>query len=553
LTMTVGSSETLIATVRPDNATDKEVAWASTYLAVASVDNGTVTAHSRGTATIKVTTASGSYSAYCYVTVTDVPVTGVSLNKSSMSLKPGESEKLTATVTPSNATDKTLRWTTTNPYVAGVEDDGTVTAETLSGTATIKATASSGQYATCTVTVTIPVASVTLNKNALAFQIGDTEKLTATVQPSSATNKNVNWSSSNSGVATVTNDGQVTARGRGTATITAASQDGRASATCGVAVADTYVAGHRIINGKHVATLWTNGQGKGITDGSHEAVAESVYVSGSDVYVAGYEENASGNFVAKVWKNGSVHQSLNDGTYTAAAYSICVSNSNVYVAGVEFNDQGNSVATLWTNGKAKHLADGAYSSYAYSVTASGADVYVAGYSGNASRKEVAVVWKNGEPWVLGSNAVNSSATTVAVANGRVYVAGSELTDSNQQSAVLWMDGYYQKVNVNEYRARAHGLSVDGNDVYVSGEAQIYSDSTGTYGMVWKNGEGQRQRPALDLTQAGFARSVFVLAGNLFAAGTQKNIDGLDNAIMWVNGVGLNLAGSRSEARGIFVR
>jgi len=553
LTLTVGSSETLVATVRPDNATNKDVIWSSFNTYSATVDNGTVTAHSRGTATIRATTASGGYSASCSVTVADVPVTGVYLDKTSITLRAGKSETLTATINPTNATNKDVIWSSDAAYIARVSY-GVVTAGNTTGTTTIRvATVSGNHTASCKVTVTVPVTEVSLNKSALAFQIGDTEKLTATIQPYNPTNKTIVWSSSDSSVATVTNDGQVAAKGRGAATITAASQDGGAYATCSVTVADVYVAGYYINNrGNNVATLWTNGRRKDLTDGSSEAVAESVYVSGQDVYVAGYERSASRRFVAKVWKNGSLYQSLNDDSYDAGAYFICVSNNNVYVAGREYNDQGDTVATLWTNGKARHLADGAYSSHASSVTVSGSDVYVAGWASDATREQ-AVVWKNGESWVLGSQEANASASTVVVANGRVYVAGTEMTAPSTQNAVLWTDGKYQKVSGNEYRARAHGLSVEGGNVYVSGQALIYPDNRYGYGMVWKNGEGQRLGFTLDLSHGCFARSVSVLRGNVFAAGTQRSFFDEDNAIMWVNGVGVNLDGSTSEARGIFVR
>ena len=155
LTLTEGNSEKLVATVTPDNATDKTVTWTSNKTDVATVENGVVTAVGEGTATIKAT--AGGYEASCVVTVNPatVDVTGVTLDKTSATLYiNGESGTntvtLTATVTPDNATDKTVTWTSNKTDVATVEN-GVVTA-VGEGTATITATAG-GKSATCTVTV----------------------------------------------------------------------------------------------------------------------------------------------------------------------------------------------------------------------------------------------------------------------------------------------------------------------------------------------------------------------------------------------------------------
>lgn len=167
-------------------------------------------------------------------------VTSVGLNKSTMSKNVGESEQLTATVLPSDATNKTLSWTSSNSSVASVDQDGTVHA-LRAGTATITASATdgSGKYATCTVTVTgttVSVTGVTLNTNALSLNVGGEGTLTATVTPSNATNKAVTWSSSNTSVATVSSTGKVTAVAAGSATITVTTSDGGYTATCSVTV-----------------------------------------------------------------------------------------------------------------------------------------------------------------------------------------------------------------------------------------------------------------------------------------------------------------------------
>ena len=371
--ISVGNSETLTATVAPENATIKALTWASSDEDVATVaPDGTVTAVKAGAATITATAADGSgKSAVCKVTVTGdttppahehsygdwskdgtnhwhectdancpnqsesikdtaahiydddadttcnicgyvrtvtpeiVPVSQITLNKAETSISVGNSETLTATVAPENATIKALTWASSDEDVATVAPDGTVTA-VKAGAATITATAAdgSGKSAVCKVTVTgdttppahehrygdwskdgtnhwhectdaacpeqsesikdkaahiydddadttcnvcgyvrtvtpeiVPVSQITLNKAETSISVGNSETLTATVAPENATIKALTWASSDEDVATVAPDGTVTAVKVGTATITATAADGSGkSATCTITV-----------------------------------------------------------------------------------------------------------------------------------------------------------------------------------------------------------------------------------------------------------------------------------------------------------------------------
>jgi len=201
LYLEVGDSAILIATVEPDNATNKNVVWDSNKKSVATVEpgnatnknvafkssneniasvdenTGTVTAHEKGQATITVTTVDGGYNATCVVIVDKViHVTGVKLDPRSLHLVVGDSAILTATVEPDNATNKNVEWDSNNKGVA-------------------------------------------------------------TVEPGNATNKNVAFKSSNENIASVDeNTGTVTAVGVGSATITVTTVDGGYDATCIVTV-----------------------------------------------------------------------------------------------------------------------------------------------------------------------------------------------------------------------------------------------------------------------------------------------------------------------------
>ena len=157
LSLKVGASAQLTATVKPDNATNKTVSWDSSDNSVAKVSDGKVTALKAGTATITAT--AGDISSLITVTVADVPVPVTSVSVSGdgvsggkLSLKSGASVQLTATVKPDNATDRKVTWTSSDSSVANVMGTGVVTAGSKAGKATVTATAG-GKSASVEVTV----------------------------------------------------------------------------------------------------------------------------------------------------------------------------------------------------------------------------------------------------------------------------------------------------------------------------------------------------------------------------------------------------------------
>ena len=229
-----GESVTLTATVNPDDATDKTVIWSSSDETIATVSNGVVIAKTVGETTI--TAKAGDKTATCQVTLLATDVTSVTLDKTTASLKVGETVTLTATVNPDDATDKTVTWTSSDEAIATVSN-GVVTAKKV-GTATITAKAGD-KTATCQITVVATeVTSVTLNKTTASLKAGETVTLTATVNPDDATDKTVTWTTSDQTIATVSN-GVVTAKKVGTATITA--KAGNKTATCQITVVATEV------------------------------------------------------------------------------------------------------------------------------------------------------------------------------------------------------------------------------------------------------------------------------------------------------------------------
>ena len=271
LSLTTGHATTLTAAVEPDDATSKNVSWSCSPGGIVAITpdpadsrKANITALATGTATITVTAADGSgKSASCTVTVSSpyYPVTGITLDQTSLSLEKGNTATLHATVTPSYATNPTVTWFSSNETVAAVDRTGKVTA-VGGGTAVI--TARAGSYSvSCTVTVTVPATGLTLDQTAFHLSVGGQGTLTAFLTPADATTQEILWTSSDPEVAavegsstetaesssaeagdssTASTDSReagmatVTAIGKGTAVITAATADGSLAASCTVTV-----------------------------------------------------------------------------------------------------------------------------------------------------------------------------------------------------------------------------------------------------------------------------------------------------------------------------
>ena len=189
---------------------------------------------------IAIITLAILFSVFLFVSCKDDPavlVTGVKLDKDSMTLAIGNEKTLVATVTPEDATNKKVTWKSSDSTIATVDENGKVTG-IAAGEAIITVTTEDGKKtATCTVTVSpIHVTGVTLDETSITLLEGETQTLVATVSPEDAGNKNVTWESSDESIATVDDTGKVTAVARGNATITVTTEDGGLTATCDVKV-----------------------------------------------------------------------------------------------------------------------------------------------------------------------------------------------------------------------------------------------------------------------------------------------------------------------------
>ena len=228
----IGATVQLTATVLPENTTNKTVTWTSSDESIATVDeNGLVTAVAVGEC--DVTATCQGVSATCHITVKPILPQSITLSSESESIYIGATVQLTATVMPENTTDKTITWASKNENIATVDENGLVTAVAL-GECDITATCQ-GLSATCHITVKpILPQSITLNSESESLHIGETVQLTATVLPENTTNKTVTWASKNENIATVDENGLVTAVALGECDITATCQG--VSATCHITV-----------------------------------------------------------------------------------------------------------------------------------------------------------------------------------------------------------------------------------------------------------------------------------------------------------------------------
>ncbi len=236
--MRVEQSVSLSATIAPANAANQTLNWTvSDPTLVELVENGksvNLKAIGAGEVTVTATTTDGTnLSASCVITIEPrIEIESITLDQTALRLDDGESASLTATVTPDDAWNTTVTWTSSDPAVAAVEGTGkTVTVRALTdGSATITATTADGKTATCQVNVAdFPVTDFAVEAASDTVTVYDTISLTAQLEPANAANKAVTWVSSDPAVATVESFGSnavVYGVKPGTVTVTATTADG---------------------------------------------------------------------------------------------------------------------------------------------------------------------------------------------------------------------------------------------------------------------------------------------------------------------------------------
>ena len=232
LNVDVGDTTQIETEFTPSNTTRQTCYWSSSSTSVATVDAfGNVKGVKAGTATITATSVDEEISRTCTVTVNNVSVTGVTLNKHQLTMDTNSEDSLSATVSPNNATNKKVTYSSSNENIVVVDDSGNLLTGDTEGNAIITVTTDEGGFTdTCEVTVgtpsTISPTSITISSDGNELNVGNSMQFTATVLPNNATDKSVTWSSSNTEVATINQSGLLTGLKDGTTTVTATTNTG---------------------------------------------------------------------------------------------------------------------------------------------------------------------------------------------------------------------------------------------------------------------------------------------------------------------------------------
>jgi hypothetical protein len=539
-TAEIGFWETKLFTANVTGATNKNVTWTvEPATGAGSINsNGLYTAPATEvTCTVRATSeADPTKSDTAAVTVAKKKVTDVTFDNTTLDIVTGGSATIQATLTPADATDLTLNWSSSAPTVASVSTEitstspATVTIRGLTqGTATITATSPDGPTRTCTVTVADKSVTGVSLQPALTVGPGRTKTLTATLTPADATDKGVTWSTNNAH-ATVTGTGlttTVTGVSVGTTTVTVRTNDGNHTDTCTVTVSDVvepvvYVVGDF---GLYVDGVFDDGTiGLGLWDvkvDSHGVVHATGY------YDAGY------------WEYWPIH--YHDGSYDilpttvpdtweSLGRAISVSDGHVYIAGYEYTenpDESYKVARLWTDGEQVPLehATNEYFSEAYDVRVHGGVAYICGSASLFGRTRP-IVWKGGDAFVVVDQFGELQETPVQMAfdsNGVLYLR----SDRDRLYRGDPETGFEQFGPENDIDVCS--LFIDGTDVYVAG--WLGSDA-----VYWKNEDWENPviLPRDDESSWAEARAIFVHNGTVYVAGRQW-VESMGYLTLWRDG------------------
>jgi len=292
---------------------------------------------------------------------------------------------------------------------------------------------------------------------------------------------------------------------------------------------DVYVAGYTFNSArKQVAKFWKNGVATNLTDGTANAGATGIALSGPSVIVSGWDwsNNAVVTKVGKFWVNGN---ELEIGTVCFSTVAVAANTTDVCVLGLSQTGW-----TYWRNGYATSIVD-TVDFQATGITVSEGDVYVSGFSGLLDRHQ-AQCWRNGV--LIYTSPIQSAANAIAVDGSDIYLAGYKPADDTRYTtAVLWKNGTITELTSGRTNAKANAIFISEGDVYVAG-------SENNVAMVWKNGSPTN---LTDGSLQAEVKSIAVKDGDVYAAG----YDG-SNPRLWKNGVVQNISDSNLDGVAVSV-
>lgn len=316
LELSLGASDTLKATTLPLKVPGITLHWSSSDSSIVKVNaNGILRALNLGEAIVTVNNEESNVSSSCTVLVKPVVATQIVLNKTILSLNPGLKDTLRVGFEPANTTNQKVYWSSSNESIVKVDSFGNVEAIGI-GEATITVKNTEGTVsAICSIVVKPIIAtSLTLNKTSLSLLIDTKEKLNASVEPTNTTHQHISWSSSNGSVVTVDQEGNVYAKGAGSATITAKIVDGNLSASCNVTVKPILATG--IILSKTAVTMFPGTTEKlSVSFEPVNTTNKSVFWSSSNESIIKIDQQ--GNVLSLAVGNANIVATAKDGTASA--------------------------------------------------------------------------------------------------------------------------------------------------------------------------------------------------------------------------------------------
>ncbi len=467
--MYAGQTARLSYVMQPANASTADVTWTSSNPSVASVDGtGLVSARSVGTTVIVVRTVDGGYTSFCTITVQRI-ATGIKLDKNTLELKVGESYEFKPALIPADSTNTTITWESTDTKIATVDSKGKVTAKS-NGSVLIIAKIPSGTSVYCRVTVEQAVSGLILNYKEKTIYIGGDFELKVSVTPTSASEPDVTWTSSNTAVATVSTTGIVTGISGGTAIITCTTVDGGFSATCIVKVREgeptvtinyeDYILG---IN-KSVTLIAT------VSDGVDNSTDVFWMSSDTDIATVNQQGKVTGKKLGRVTitalaKDGSESEANCEIRVVTPATGITVNNpamnlligqskqlkatvkeSNATIKTVNWSSSDPDVASVDEDGNVFGIAEGDAI-----ITAETMD--------NSGKKAISYVSVNKR---VASSGVTLQDKQVVLMPGEEKIVGLALTPANSTDGVAWStdNAAVAKIDKNSGKitARATGVA-----------------------------------------------------------------------------------------------
>lgn len=602
ITLAVGETKTLTATVSPESADNKNVTWSSSQPTFASVDGGTITALAAGETMVTVTTVDGGFTATCVVTVVSESEKYLTVSprgeyllfsrdgtKTYLVLEDGSQSEITPVFTvETNADSWSVETVSDWCHVAKDEINNTITIsadanteDTMSRSATVIVSAEGADtieigvvQEQATLLDIIPsIAALTFSASGKTLYNGDEKISPEFLVETSADTWSV--SSSQSWCTVIREDDDLdmftiyaaentsTTSSPQDATITVKANEAEYSFTVSQRKVeyDVYLAGYTAVGTITTAIFWKNGEQVSLTDGTNPAQGLSIFVDDNDhVYVSGHEK--VGNYhVPKYWKDnasGEVMLTKDDDARDSYARAIYVSDGVVYVAGdVKQNVSGYpSIPQYWTDNNPTILPTSnrtTGSGYAYDIYVENGTVYTAGYYAAPSSVSHAVYWENQTEHILNTMGTGY-ARGIYVYDGMPYIGGTIM--ANYLTSVYYWIGdtqYTVEVAVTGVSYEINDICVADGDVYVCGtDTRIVSGaglSTATY---WRD----TQRVTLgDGVTNSYAKGICVIGDNVYVSGYETG-ETYSTPCYWINGEKIELThdGTGSgAANDIFVK